>query len=406
MFRTLLTSSHLSTLEQLPELVNRYAAPVGLLDVLIYLADLQQEVLSPVTGEASAVHAEEKLNVDGTVAGRAFQHGEILPVSPSEADRWWVPLLDGTERLGVLRITAAQVDPTTVVDMRALASLIALMVVSKRDLSDYYERLVRRRRMNVAAEMEWRLMPSRTFATDRVMISGVMEPAYAISGDAFDYAVDGRTVHLAVFDAMGHDTAAGLTVQLALGAARNARRHGVGLAECSVAVEDALRDQFGYLRYVTGIIATLDTETGALEWLSRGHHPPVIIRSRATVNLDCPPAPPMGTDLTTAPVTVCRHQLHPGDRLLLYTDGIIEARSARGQEFGLERFTDFLIRHQVDELPVPETLRRLVRRHLEFHQGKLDDDATVLLLEWHGPAGYAPSESADLVGLPRAGGDA
>jgi serine phosphatase RsbU (regulator of sigma subunit) len=91
------------------------------------------------------------------------------------------------------------------------------------------------------------------------------------------------------------------------------------------------------------------------------------------------------------PVTVCREQLQPGDRLLLYTDGIVEARDADGREFGLRRFADFIIRHHASGLPVPETLRRLIHAVLTYHDGILRDDATVLLAEWNGPdPGTAP----------------
>ncbi|PNG16330.1 PP2C family protein-serine/threonine phosphatase, partial [Streptomyces cahuitamycinicus] len=90
------------------------------------------------------------------------------------------------------------------------------------------------------------------------------------------------------------------------------------------------------------------------------------------------------------PTTLCREQLEPGDQLLLYTDGIIEARDAKGREFGRDRFVDFVIRHQADGLPAPETLRRLVRAVLEHHNGHLNDDATVLLCEWHGTSETAP----------------
>jgi serine phosphatase RsbU (regulator of sigma subunit) len=83
---------------------------------------------------------------------------------------------------------------------------------------------------------------------------------------------------------------------------------------------------------------------------------------------------------------MCREQLQPGDRLLLYTDGVTEARDAEGTEFGVARFTDFIVRSNADGLPVPETLRRLMNAILDYHDGRLRDDATVLFCEWRGPA--------------------
>lgn len=403
MFAALLGSSHLATLEQLPGLVAEQAARVGFDDVVIYLADLQQEVLSPLGAEPArpvleADHGGE-LRIEGTVPGRAFQHGEVLPGSPSDHVHWWIPILDGTDRLGILRVTAPDADEAALEDMRRLASLVALMVVSKRALSDSFARLVRRKRMDVAAEMEWRLMPPRTFATGHLMISAVMEPAYEISGDAFDYAFDGRIAHLAVFDAMGHDTAAGLTANLALSAFRNCRRQGGDLTIAAEAVSEALLEQFAGSRFTTGFLGTLQSDTGVLEWVNCGHPLPVIIRGHSVVHPECPAAPPMGLGLG-GPEESCRIQLEPGDRLLVYTDGVTEARSPQGEWFGLDRFTDFLIRHQADALPVPETLRRLIHHHLEYHDGRLGDDATVLLVEWHGHSSYAPGEAEDLVGLP------
>lgn len=402
MLGALITASHTSTLEQVPGLVSEHAARVGMRDVVIYLADLQQEVLSPLVAQPSPTGAGEKeeIGIEGTLAGRAFQHGEILPATVRDPRQWWVPLVNGTDRLGVLRIAApdADADAAMLLDMERLAGLVSLLVLSKRGTSDSYARLVRRRRMSVAAEMEWRLMPQRTFATDRLVISAVMEPAYDVSGDVYDYAFDGRTAHLAIFDAMGHDTAAGLTANLTLTTLRNSRREDKDLVETVAAVEDVLHTQFGGERFATGILVTLDIPSGEMAWLSCGHHPPVILRGRSTVELGCTPGPPIGTGLQFSP-QVCRTQLQPGDRLLLYTDGITEARNRHGEEFGMGRFTDFLIRHQADELPVPETLRRLIRHHLEYHEGHLRDDATVFLVEWPGGP-YLPGEAEALTGLP------
>nr|WP_283247034.1 SpoIIE family protein phosphatase [Parafrankia sp. CH37] len=99
--------------------------------------------------------------------------------------------------------------------------------------------------------------------------------------------------------------------------------------------------------------------------------------------MSCPPAHPLGTDLGLT-TTLCQEQLEPGDRLLLYTDGVIEARDPTGREFGLTRFVDFVVRHHADGLAVPETLRRLMRALLDYHHGRLRDDATVLFAEWAG----------------------
>ncbi|GHE48181.1 hypothetical protein GCM10017673_57430 [Streptosporangium violaceochromogenes] len=391
MLTELLAASHLAALERVPSLVNEHAAHAGLGEVSIYLADLQQEVLRLLTGygeDADGKPAE--LRIDATLAGRGFQEIRVLlsPGPQGEAGQWWVPILDGTERLGVLRVsTPADADEERLEDMRALASLVALLVVSKRSHSDSYARLVRTRPMHVAAEMQWTLMPPLTFADTRVVIGAAMEPAYEVGGDAYDYAIADDVAHLGIFDAMGHDVSAGLTTSLALAACRNNRRQGVDLAANSEKIEETLIGEFGRsTRYVTAILADLDTSTGVLTWVNRGHHPPVVIRGgRWTTTLACRPAHPMGLGLGV-PVTLCREQLEPGDRVLLYTDGITEARSARGKEFGLNRFVDFIIRHTADGMPVPETLRRLIRSVLDYHDGRLRDDATVLLTEWHGTA--------------------
>ncbi|MGW3368949.1 PP2C family protein-serine/threonine phosphatase [Streptosporangium canum] len=391
MLTGLLAESHLMALEQVPAWVGRYAGQAGLEEVLIYLADLQQNVLRLLTGPGAPGtpgHPLE-LRIDTTLAGRTFQEVRILAKQDTGegVQWWWVPLLDGTERLGVLRVRAQGAGERAGDVMRHLASLVALLVVSKRPYSDTYARLVRTQPMHVAAEMQWTLMPPLTFVDHRVAIAAIMEPAYTVGGDAFDYAVAGETVHLGLFDAMGHDVSAGLTASLAMAACRNQRRQGADLVTTSQAVERVLIDEFGRsTRFVTAVLADLDTVTGMLTWVNRGHHPPVVIRgSRWTTTLSCPPAHPMGLDLGL-PVTLCREQLEPGDRVLFYSDGIIEARNAQGQEFGLTRFVDFIIRRAADGLPVPETLRRLVHSVLDYNDGRLQDDATVLLAEWHGSA--------------------
>ena len=388
MQRALLRASHLATFEQVPALVAEHAEAAGLYHARIFLADLQEDVLREVTGQGiDAGQGGQKLPVEASVPGTAFTHTRVMTTAVEGWVRHWVPVLNGTERLGVLRVDTEH-DVTRTPDLLALmedlASLAGLLVVTKRANSDSFARLIRSRPMTVSAEMQWTLMPPRTFANDRVTVAAVMEPAYATAGDAYDYAVAGDIAHLAVFDAMGHDTAAGLTATLAMATCRNHRRQGAGLPEICEAIERTLLEQFTHTRYTTAVLADLDLATGILSWVNCGHHPPVLIRGGHRItDLGCPPTHPLGTDLGL-PVTVCREQLEPGDRLLLFTDGITEARDANDREFGRDRFVDFIVRHQGDRLPVPETLRRLIHAVLDHHDGRLNDDATVLLCEWHG----------------------
>lgn len=320
MLAGLLAASHLMPLELLPAAVTEHAAPVGFRRVLIYVGDLQRDLLRLLTGEglnagAGTTGEEPELEVEGSLAGRSYQYGEILPEEPTDTgeQNWWVPLVDGTERLGVLRITTADDGMRARVDMTLLAALVALILHGKERSSDALARLTRVKPLNIAAEMQWNLMPPRSYADGRVMIAASMEPAYTISGDAYDYATVGPVIHLSVFDAMGHDTAAGLTANLAVAACRNSRRQGLGLAETSERVERSMIEQYGHRSYATGVIADLGTQTGLLTWVNRGHHPPVLIRDgRWHSHLSCQPAHPMGTGLGL-PAKLCSEQLEPGD---------------------------------------------------------------------------------------------
>ncbi len=386
MLRALLRMSHLSAFEELPALVDRHAGEAGLHRARIYVADIQEVVLREATGRGvDAGHGGQELRIDTTLAGLVFRSAQSHSAPVDGRVQHWLPVLDGTERLGALSVvTDDEPDEQTQATMEDLASLVGMLLVSKRHHSDSYARLTRVSPMSVSAEMQWTLMPPRTFANKRVTIAAAMEPAYATAGDAFDYALAGDTAHLAVFDAMGHDTSAGLTANLAMATCRNQRRQGSGLPEARDAIEATLMEQFAHSRYATAVLADLGLNTGLLTWVNCGHHPPVLIRGRRwTAHLDCAPSHPLGTDLGL-PAVLCREQLEPGDQLLLYTDGIIESRDAKGHEFGRDRFVDFVIRHQADGLAAPETLRRLVRAVLEHHDGHLTDDATVLLCEWHG----------------------
>ncbi|GAA3164923.1 hypothetical protein GCM10020001_107340 [Nonomuraea salmonea] len=216
----LLEAMHLAGMEEMPALVSEHARLEGFSDVSIYVTDLQQLLLVPLANQVDAAGGPlPTIRIDGTLAGRAFRSVSLVRSQPGGEGpyRVWAPLLDGTERIGLLGVTVPHGGEVVERRIKTLASLVALLVMSKRPHSDSCARLVRARPMALSAEVLWNLLPPGTFAKDDVVVSAALEPAYEMGGDTYDYAIDGHTLHLSIYDAMGHDTSAGLTATLAMG---------------------------------------------------------------------------------------------------------------------------------------------------------------------------------------------
>jgi serine phosphatase RsbU (regulator of sigma subunit) len=277
------------------------------------------------------------------------------------------------------------------------------ILVSKLAASDRLKRLRTGTRLTIASELLWQLLPPRTVATRQFVATALLEPSAQVAGDAYDFAVDTDRVALGVFDGVGHDISATRSTALALTAIRNARRAGeTDLVALAAEADRVLLRHGDRHQFVTAALADLTTGTGRLRFLLAGHPAPLLFRrGRFVTELRHPPRPPLGLDLTspgTAQPTVREVWLEPGDRLLFYSDGVTEARDANGVFFGEQRLIDMTERAHLDRLPAPETLRRLTAAVLAHQDGELQDDLTLLLVEW---------STADVVNLmPSVGGDA
>jgi serine phosphatase RsbU (regulator of sigma subunit) len=371
---------------QFAPLVADTAAQAGLADAVIYVTDYGQTRLMPIPYDG--MPARLPLGVEGTLAGRAYRTGS--PVSGEGADevtrRLWLPLLEGSERLGVLEATVPASDADPLLPGAALyADVVALLLSTHWAYGDVFELVRRVRPMRLPAEIQWRLLPPTTVRADGVSLSGLLEPWDEVGGDAFDYALNDGRLHVALFDAMGHGLGATLLSTVAVGAYRNARRDRADLAGSYEAIDVALATQFGRMQFTTGLLLDLDVATGTVRWLSAGHLPPLLIRHDRAVTLPpARPATPFGLRFTERDPPVHTLQLEPGDRLALYTDGVVEARRL-GQFFTEHRLADFVVRESASGLDSAEVLRRLIRAVLEHQHGVLQDDAAILLLEWTGP---------------------
>jgi serine phosphatase RsbU (regulator of sigma subunit) len=396
-----LRRDHLMPPDALDELAVLGARHLGAATAVLWLVDYDQSTLTRLDSPTGPLR--EHLSVDGSLAGRCFRSVETIESDSDGGHRLWVPLLDGLERLGVLEVVLDEDSPALTEELRAaltqLAHLLAELLVSNAAYTDHYEWVRRRQPMSLPAEMQHRLLPPLTFGTDQVVISGLLAPAYDVGGDAFDYALNGNVAHVAVFDAVGHGLQASLLANLAVSCYRNTRRAGLDLAAAAATIDHALDAMFGGERFVTAMLGQLDIDTGVFRWINAGHPAAMLLRDGQVVKeLHGRRALPLGINGLLAgeeAFPVSSEALQPGDRLLLLTDGVDEARNADGEFFGRDRLAEFAAKEAGSGLPTPEAMRRLQQAVLRHQVGHLQDDATMLFVEWRTGVGQLMQPDPD-----------
>ncbi|MGY6025335.1 PP2C family protein-serine/threonine phosphatase [Streptomyces spinosirectus] len=379
----LLDRAHEMPPQLIAPMIAEEVARIGGRDVTVLLQDYAQELLVPLPGRGLVVGEPEVIAY--SPAGTAFLRATAVEVAQADGVRMYLPLLDGSDEVGVMALSLASVDDDDRRLLRRLAGLVADMLVTKHAYTDRFFQARRREPMSVAAEMQWSLLPPLTMSVPQVAVSGAVEPAYSVAGDSFDYALNDDTLHVAVFDAMGHGLDAAMMATVAVGAYRHARRAGIGLARKYAFMDRAIADQFGPDHFVTAQLMDLNIATGRLRWVNAGHPAPLLIRNYEVARqLEGPTTLPVG--LGGEHPTISEDQLQRGDRVLCYTDGVIEERDDQGELFGEQRLircVNEVERARADEgiragaLWISHTLKR-------ERGGRTSDDATVLLIEWRG----------------------
>ena len=380
-----LGASRLVVPDAIPGLLESHGRLLGAKSAVMYLVDLDQRWLVALPREDGK--PAEDLAIDGTLAGRAYRSIEVLDMIDADGDRYvWVPLLDGAERLGVVQFVFADGGNGDPDEIRDLTGLAGELVMTKHSYGDFFHLARRRKPLTVAAELLWQLLPPLTFGSEEVVITASFLPTGDLGGDAFDYGVDRDRSEVAIFDAMGHDLQAGLLATAAVAAYRNGRRNKLGMPETADHIHRTIATEFGANRFVTGILTSLDLATGRLCCCIAGHPPPLLLRQGRVVKALEGGSGRVGTGMPFG-IGSCSEQfevqLEPGDRVLLYTDGVTEARDASGSLFGLDHLVDLVGRTAGGD-PPPETMRRLMHAVEEHNEGPMRDDGTAVMIEWRG----------------------
>jgi phosphoserine phosphatase RsbU/P len=264
--------------------------------------------------------------------------------------------------------------------LTTLASVAAIRVENARLVEARLERERLERELALASEIQQRFQPTAPPHIPGYELQGISFPCYEIGGDYYDFIEreDGRLV-IALGDVSGKGTAAALLMS-SLHAAIHAQSasHDSLVATIS-AVNRYLADNIPANRFVTLFYAELDPESGSMAFLNAGHNPPLIVHAAGTVEQLASGGLPLGIK-PDAEYREGRTQLQPGDVLVIYSDGVTEAVSPTGEEFGPTRLYEVVSRNV--EASAAGIRDRIESSLTKFAQGtSAADDITLVIVK-------------------------
>ncbi|MFI0242982.1 PP2C family protein-serine/threonine phosphatase [Streptomyces sp. NPDC016845] len=349
----------------------------GACDVSFVFVDLvgQQVVRLPRAGPAGEpVEKAERLRLPGSRYERVLQNQQLLQEETEGGVRLVAPVTNRGDCIGVLELVVANGDETVRKAVARAAHALAYIVVTDRRFTDLYHWGRRTTHTRLAAEIQHQLLPSASCCeAAQFTLACALVPADRVGGDTYDYSLDQDMLHLSITDAMGHDTDSALLATLTVNALRQARRAHAGLLGQAHAADQALTRYDRGL--TTGQLLRIALDTGQCQLVNAGHPWPLLLRDGHVRELPLAVNRPFGIP-APADYETQSLPLAPRDRLVLLTDGMQERGSA---------VVDLpaLLEHTADEHP-REVVRALIDAVREANQNELPDDATVMVLDWHG----------------------
>jgi serine phosphatase RsbU (regulator of sigma subunit) len=295
----------------------------------------------------------------------------------------YLPVTARGERIGVLRCSPAPEDVDVRGELAEVATLLAHELQAAAAGTDRYRIAARTRRLTLAAEMQWELLPGRSRSGPSYSLAGQLEPSYSVTGDSFDWSEHEGRLYLSVLNGMGAGVSASLLTSLATHALRNARRAGVPLADQAALADQAVFGEHRGERHVSGLLLELDLADGELTVIDAGSPRLLLLRDGAVEDLSLEAQFPLGM-FEGSDYAPQRFSLRTADRLVIVSDGVAEATEAAGR-YGDAALTRFVRRTRA--MAPLQAVRSLLGDLRSFlRHGELEDDAVAVCLDWTGTA--------------------